>query len=116
MNENGQADIPGRLRRLRPVAAPPQLETIVHQKIRALRPGNRYLAWFTRPVPVALMVGVGALLVAAYFLFSYPFSPPSSVTGDGVNEVPPIHRIGPFPPQNQPEGGQVRAPLLADSL
>ena len=116
MNRNEHADIREKLRHLRRVAASPQFESLLRQKIRAVRSRNRSLGWSTRPVPVALVAAAGTLLIAAYFLSPYYSSNSPSLTGSGPTGMPSDGNVQQLPGENLPGKTQVGAPYDIDSL
>lgn len=85
MDRNEQPDIPGRLKRLRKVAAPADFVTHLQRRIRALGPGNRHTEWLRHPGPIALLLSIGALIVAAYYFL--PFSPSTPPSAPGNNAI-----------------------------
>ncbi len=115
MNRNDGGDVPDQLKHLRKLTAPASFEGRLRHRIRLLPSRNGYRGWFLRPVPVALAVGVGALVIA-FFALPYYFSESSSLPGEGLVPVPTGQQPGQLPGQNPSENMRIAVPLPADSL
>lgn len=106
MAKNEQADIPDRLRRLKKVAAPPDFEDLLRRQIRSRRSRNAYLQWFTRPVPLGLIVSGSALVIIVFFAIPHYFPSPPSASPRGIE----------LSGQKATGNTQIAAPPGADSL
>jgi hypothetical protein len=106
MAKNEQADIPDRLRRLKKVSAPPDFEDLLSRQIRSQRSRNAYLQWFTRPVPLGLIVTCSAIAIIVFFAIPHYFLSPSSARPTGME----------LPGQKAAGSVQIAAPAGTDSL
>jgi hypothetical protein len=115
MTENGEGDIPDRLKRLPKLAAPEQFADHLRKYIWSRPRRGRLSGWFLRPIPVALAVAVGAIVVAVFVAVPYfsvtPLDPQNSAI-----PVPSERRIEHISGQNSSEKGELPARSQIDTL
>ena len=92
-------------------------ETRLQQQIRSLRSRNRYVGWFIRRVPVALIAAGSALVIAAYYVFRFYSSPSLTVSvSDSINVLPSEPRFEQLSRENSAGKAQMHTASVADSL